>query len=216
MSTARQSGTERSAEFIFIPQRVEVPVSHKLRNKFRAPWRLNTPKIIRQFQPCALHLPDSRSSHVYCDPRVTQMFAILIAEDSPQDAELLQLALKRAGLGGPLRFVSDGVEAIAYLEGRGEYADRETFPFPRVIITDLKMPRLNGLELLNWLSDHPECHVIPTILLSGSELSQDITAAYKFGANTYFTKPTDFETLLQMVRSWKEYWSRSELPLIAK
>src|SRR4051812_4172662 len=97
-------------------------------------------------------------------------FPILIAEDSPDDATLLEKAIRKAGLKNPIRFVSDGHEAIEYLQGKGKYGNRAEFPFPRVIISDIKMPRLNGLELLDWLQRHPECSVIPTVLLSGSGL----------------------------------------------
>lgn len=145
---------------------------------------------------------------------MTESFPILIAEDDSDDAALLQRALSQSGLRGPFHFVPDGLEAIAYLEGQGDYADRNKFPFPNVIITDLKMPRLDGLALLQWLSDHPYCHVLPAILLSSSDLREDIASAYKLGANTYFTKPTRFQALLDLVRSLKEYWCRSELPPI--
>jgi CheY-like chemotaxis protein len=146
---------------------------------------------------------------------MTASFPILIAEDSGIDADLLEMALRKSGLTGPMRFVQDGQEAIDYLEGRGEYADRKQFPFPHVIITDLKMPRVDGLQLLQWLADHPDCCVIPTILLSGSALSREITSAYKLGANTYFQKPTEFAALLDLVRSLKDYWSRSRFPSVA-
>lgn len=137
---------------------------------------------------------------------------MLVAEDNPRDADLLGRALRQAGLPGPVRFVEDGHEAIEYLEGQGRYADRKTFPFPKVIISDLKMPRVNGLELLQWLSDHPQCCIVPTILLSSSTISADIKAAYTLGANTYFEKPISFDALLELIRSLKDYWLRSKLP----
>src|SRR5262245_6272471 len=143
---------------------------------------------------------------------MTEPLPILIAEDNPVDAELLDRALTHAGLPGPVRFVEDGHEAIEYLEGRGGYANRKEFPFPKVIISDLKMPRVNGLELLQWLADHPQCCIIPTILLSSSAVSEDIKAAYKLGANTYFEKPVSFDALQELVRSLKDYWMRRKLP----
>ena len=145
---------------------------------------------------------------------MTDSFPILVAEDDPNDVALLRRALAKTGLTGAVRFVSDGREAIEYLEGHGRYADRGEFPFPHVIITDLKMPRLNGLELLEWLSSHPECHIIPTILLSGSALDEDIVTAYKLGANTYFAKPTNAHDLIALVQSLKDYWSRSQVPVV--
>jgi CheY-like chemotaxis protein len=141
-------------------------------------------------------------------------FPILVAEDDALDADLLERALRRAGITGFLHFVPDGAQAIEYLEGRGPYAERSQFPFPKVIITDLKMPRVTGLELLQWLSSHRHCHVIPTILLSSSAMSQDIASAYKLGASTYFQKPTTFEGLVKLMTHLKHYWCESELPVV--
>src|SRR5689334_13174535 len=112
-------------------------------------------------------------------------FPILIAEDNPDDAKLLEAAIRRAGMNNKLCFVEDGYEAIDYLQGNGRYANRLEFPWPRIIISDIKMPRLNGLELLDWLHQHPECRIIPTVLMSGSALEGDVEKAYYLGANSY-------------------------------
>ena len=138
-------------------------------------------------------------------------YPILIAEDSAADVELLQIALPRAGFTGFTYFVRDGQEAIDYLEGAGQYADRSRFPFPRVLVTDLKMPRLDGFQLLHWLRTHPRCS-IPVILLSSSELQEDIQSAYKLGANTYFQKPSTFDGLVALLKQFQGYWSKSEVP----
>ena len=141
-------------------------------------------------------------------------FVILVAEDDPNDAALLEKAIRKNGFEYPLRMVADGGEAICYLEGQGKYADRSQFPFPRVLITDLKMPRLNGLELLEWLRDHPKSYVLPTILLSGSSLLVDVVRAYRLGVNTYFQKPGSFGELVEIVRVAHEYWMRAVVPAI--
>jgi CheY-like chemotaxis protein len=143
---------------------------------------------------------------------MTHDFPILVAEDNPEDAELLKLALRRVGFHDRIIFVPDGQAAVDYLEGRGEYADRYHYPFPQVLISDLKMPRVNGFELLEWLRKDEQCCVIPAILLSGSGLAQDVKAAYKLGANTYFQKPSSFFDLVELLTRLKEYWTRSELP----
>src|SRR5882672_4494493 len=91
---------------------------------------------------------------------------ILILEDNPDDVLLLQRALQKNNIKMPLQILSDGEEGIAYLKGEDKYADRLTFPFPRVIILDLKMPRKGGLEVLDFLSNHPDLRVIPTIVLT--------------------------------------------------
>lgn len=138
--------------------------------------------------------------------------AILVAEDSKEDAQLIETALRRAGFSACVNFVPDGYEAVGYLEGCGPYADRSRFPFPSILISDLKMPRMNGLELVKWLRKHPRCHVLPVILLSGSGLSVDVDNAYKLGANTYFQKPPTFTELTDLMRKLRDYWMHSELP----
>ena len=118
---------------------------------------------------------------------------VLVAEDDPNDAELLRLALRAEGLGNPVQIVENGQKAIAYLCGQGEFSDRQRYPFPSVMFTDLKMPMVGGFEILQWLRDHPECNVIPVIVLSGSKLPGDVKRAYQLGANSYIQKPVDLD-----------------------
>jgi len=145
---------------------------------------------------------------------VSQEFVILIAENDSNDVELLRLAMNRAGITERAFFVHDGQQAVDYLRGCGEYADRQKYPFPTVVITDLKMPRMDGLQLLDWLHKHPECNVIPTVLMSGSGLNKDVQNAYRFGANSYFKKPSKFEELVELMRLLHQYWCRSEIPAL--
>jgi CheY-like chemotaxis protein len=100
------------------------------------------------------------------------------------------------------------------LRGMGQYADRTQYPVPGFLITDLKMPRKTGFELLEWLHVHPECGVIPTIVLSSSRQPADIKRAYEAGANSYFTKPADFSRLQELVKKIFDYWICSERPEI--
>ena len=139
-------------------------------------------------------------------------FPILIAEDNSVDAELMQMALDKAGFTGAVRFVRDGHDAVQYLQGAGEFSDRSKFPLPKIIISDLKMPRVSGLELVLWLRNHPGCNIVPVILLSGSGLPDDVVTAYKLGANTYFQKPARFSELVALLNNLTEYWSESEVP----
>jgi CheY-like chemotaxis protein len=139
---------------------------------------------------------------------------MLVAEDDPADADLLRIAMRRAGITNRMFFVRDGEQAIDYLKGHGEFADREKYPFPKVLLTDLKMPRRTGLELLDWLQQHPECKVLPTVLMSGSALPNDIQKAYRFGAKSYFTKPASLDELTELMKVLNEYWSSTELPEI--
>jgi len=139
---------------------------------------------------------------------------ILIAEDNENDAALLQLAIRGIGLQNPVRILPDGVAVIEYLKGSGKYADRYEYPFPSVLFLDLKMPRLGGFEILQWLRQHPDCFVIPVTIFSSSALEPDIKKAYALGANAYFIKPSSFEDLKRMLQSAFEFWSWCAKPSV--
>jgi CheY-like chemotaxis protein len=139
-------------------------------------------------------------------------YTILLVEDEENDALLVKMAFQKNNIPNPVQWVRDGLEAIAYLNGQGEFADRNRYPFPEVLILDLKMPRMNGLELLAWIRDHPEFRVIPTIIMSASRLDADVEKAYALGANTYMIKPSAFDDLAKMVKLAHEYWSVSIKP----
>lgn len=141
---------------------------------------------------------------------------ILVAEDDENDVFLLQRAFKKTGVDLPCYVCKDGGEAMAYLKGEGKFADRVAHPFPRVLITDLKMPRCSGFELLRWLHDHPECDLIPKIVLSASAVPDDVKLAYHLSANCYFRKPTSFDELVELVRLVQAFWVRAELPELPK
>jgi CheY-like chemotaxis protein len=137
---------------------------------------------------------------------------ILVAEDSEDDIFLLERAFKKVGIGMPVHICRDGAEAMAYLKGEREFADRVRYPFPRVLITDLKMPKCSGFELLGWLHDHPECNLIPKIVLSSSAQPEDVTLAYQLGANAYFCKPGSSEKLISIVEISQKFWTEAVLP----
>jgi len=139
-------------------------------------------------------------------------YTILLVEDDENDAMLVRLAFQKNNILNPIQWAKDGLEAVAYLNGNGVYADRQAYPFPDVLIVDLKMPRMNGLELLAWIRDHPEYRVIPTIIITSSRLDVDIEKAYGLGANTYMIKPPALDELVKMVKVVHEYWSVSAKP----
>ncbi|MGN6385020.1 MAG: response regulator [Verrucomicrobiota bacterium] len=137
---------------------------------------------------------------------------ILLAEDDPNDVLLLQRAFKKNGIELPVHVSADGEDAMLYLKGEGKYKDRETYPFPRVIITDLKMPKCSGFDLLRWLHEHPECSLIPKIVLSASAEEQDVALAYQLGVNCYFQKPREFSPLCKIVELANTFWNVAEIP----
>ena len=137
---------------------------------------------------------------------------ILIAEDDENDAIILERALRKVGFTNPFHFCRDGTEVIDYLRGEGRYQDRNTFPFPRILITDLKMPKMNGLDVLRWLHDQPECNIIPKVVFTASKQTSDIQEAYKWGANSYMVKPGGYERLTELLKIFFDYWQMCEKP----
>ena len=137
---------------------------------------------------------------------------ILVAEDDPIDRKLLRLAVGEDGVRAKLFIVNDGEEVIQYLKGAGGYGDRLNFPFPDVLILDLKMDHLDGFDVLKWLRRHPACSGVPAVMLSGSGLDEDVEQAYRLGANSYFRKPNSVSDLTKLLRTVAEYWRLTEKP----
>jgi CheY-like chemotaxis protein len=141
-------------------------------------------------------------------------FPILIAEDDENDALILKRALGKAGFTNPVHISPDGAEVMQYLKGEDPFRDRVKYRFPRMVITDLKMPGVDGFQLLEWLQTHPECNVIPRLVLSASKHEQDIKRAYQLGVNSYLVKPSTFERLVEMLQLLFAYWQMCEKPPI--
>lgn len=137
---------------------------------------------------------------------------VLIIEDEEHDVDFLRRAFQRAGIKNPIQVVSDGEQAKDYLMAAGEFADRQKFPFPRIVITDLKMPHLSGLELLSWIRANPKYRVVPTIVLTSSVSQADVDLAFACGASAYFVKPVTFGELEQLAKVIWDYWRSSLLP----
>ena len=131
---------------------------------------------------------------------------ILLVEDEENDVMLLQRAFRRAGMVNPLQVVRHGDDAVAYLEGTGEYADRAKHPLPLLVLLDLKLPRRTGLEVLEWVKGQTGVKKIPIVVLTSSKNDSDVDRAYELGANSYLVKPVSFETLLELVKSLELYW----------
>ena len=131
---------------------------------------------------------------------------ILLVEDDENDVMLLQRAFRRAAIVNPLQVVRHGDDAVAYLEGTGEFADRQLHPLPVLMLLDLKLPRRTGLEVLQWVKERAGVKKIPIIVLTSSKNDDDVNRAYELGANSYVVKPVSFETLLELVKSLELYW----------
>ena len=131
---------------------------------------------------------------------------ILLAEDDANDATLVGIALRRNVAGIPLFVVNDGVEVISYLKGEGPYADRRRFPFPDLLLLDLKMPRMDGFEVLRWLRQQPILKRMPVIVLTNSARQADAELAYEAGANSYLVKPTSSEDFAKTMEVVSDFW----------
>jgi CheY-like chemotaxis protein len=131
---------------------------------------------------------------------------VLHIDDDPNDTMLLQAATRKAAVEFILHNVEDGDAAIAYLSGDGIYSDRKRFQLPSLILLDLKMPRATGFEVLKWIRSRPELGNLPVVVLSGSELQDDIRQAYSAGANSYLVKPLGFDALVDLVQSVNAVW----------
>lgn len=125
---------------------------------------------------------------------------ILYAEDDPNDVTIFRIAFKRATLPHTLHCVEDGEVAMEWLAGEGSYADRAKHPAPDVIILDLKMPRKNGFDVLEWMRGRKEFEGLPVIVLSSSDMPNDVQRAYALGATMYFVKSVSFHDVIQYLR----------------
>lgn len=139
-------------------------------------------------------------------------FPILLVEDDPNDVWLVKHAFQSANISNPLRIVNDGQEAIDYLRGAGAYGDRNAFPLPKLVLLDLKMPRLNGFDVISWMRRHYPAKLIPIIVLSSSALPQDVNRGYEMGANAYMVKPADYRALERLFRTIADFWNAGEAP----
>ncbi len=131
---------------------------------------------------------------------------ILLVEDNPYDAELTLRALKKKGLANKVLAFPDGVEALDFLFATGEYAGRNLEARPKVIFLDLKLPKINGLEVLQKIKDDARTRTIPVVILTSSQEESDIVKSYNLGVNSYMVKPVDFEKFFQVVQDVGLYW----------
>ena len=135
-----------------------------------------------------------------------ELVPILMVDDDQDDCFLTHEAFEETRLKNPFFCVHDGEEMLDYLHGRDRFADRRTYPMPGLILLDLNMPRMDGRTALQKLEQHPEFKRIPVIILSTSGEEIDISSTYDLGANSFITKPVDFEEMVRTLRVMGEYW----------
>lgn len=131
---------------------------------------------------------------------------ILLVEDNPADVELTLRALRKANLANPIHVAADGAEALDYLFGTGKDEAKSDAHHPRVVILDLKLPKVSGLEVLRRIKAGPATTTIPVVVLSSSREAPDVKEAYALGVNSYIVKPVDFEKFVEAVGTLGMYW----------
>ena len=131
---------------------------------------------------------------------------ILLVEDNPDDVELLLRALRKNNIANSIAITRDGAEALDYLFATGKYTDRNANETPRIILLDLKLPKLNGLQVLERIRADDRTALTPVIILTSSKEEQDLISGYKSGANSYVRKPVDFNEFVDAVRQIGLYW----------
>lgn len=131
---------------------------------------------------------------------------ILLVEDNPQEAELTIRALKKRTLASHFVHLQDGQDALDFLFNRGRYEESEVDEFPKVVLLDLKLSKLDGLEVLRQLRADERTRLVPVVVLTSSKEERDVIEAYALGANSYIVKPVDFETFLEVVSNMITYW----------
>lgn len=135
---------------------------------------------------------------------ISSSVEILLIEDNPNDAELTMDALKNKKLANRVKIIEDGAQALEYIFGRGKYSEQKSIP--KLILLDLKLPKISGLEVLKELKNNNKTRKIPVVMLTSSKEDSDIKEAYKLGANSYIVKPVDFDQFTKAVGEIGLYW----------
>jgi CheY-like chemotaxis protein len=142
---------------------------------------------------------------------VSDTAVILIVEDREDDILLMRKAFDKASLPNPITIVRDGEEALAYLSGEGKFASRDEYPLPALILLDLKLPRMDGFEVLTWIRKQDGIRALPVVVLTSSNQLRDVNRAYELGANSFFVKEFDFQSSVDLTRLLQRYWLNKAL-----
>ncbi len=146
-------------------------------------------------------------------PDPNNRIEILLVEDNPTDAELTIRSLKKHNLANKLVWVKDGAEALDFLYARGEFADRDGNNRPKVIMLDLRLPKVDGLEVLKQIKADEHLATIPVVVLTSSKEDRDVTRSYELGANSFVSKPVEFDAFADAVAKLGLYWVLINKPL---
>lgn len=131
---------------------------------------------------------------------------VLLVEDNPKDEELTLRALRKSGVSNPIVVVRDGAEALDYLFAAGAHANRDRSEMPQIVLLDLKLPKIDGLEVLRAVRANDVTRLLPVVVLTSSVEEQDLIRSYSLGANSYVRKPVDFSQFMEAVRQLGLYW----------
>jgi CheY-like chemotaxis protein len=136
----------------------------------------------------------------------TNEAVVLVVEDDPYDAKLIARAIEKSRVLNPVQIVGDGEAAIAYLGGQAPYGDRARYPQPVLVLLDLKLPKLSGFEVLQWIRSQSVLRRTPVVVLASSSISSDVGRAYDLGANSYLVKPVGTDAFVDLLKTVELYW----------
>ena len=140
---------------------------------------------------------------------IQESMPILLVEDNYDDVLLIKRAFRKVKIDPPMSIVADGDEAIAYLEREGQYADKDKFPSPLLVLLDLKLPRRSGLEVLAWIRQQPKLKHLLVVVLTSSKDNSDLARAYDLGVNSYLVKPVKFQDFVSTIELIDRYWFKT-------
>ena len=140
---------------------------------------------------------------------------ILLVEDSEDDVFFMKRAFKNTGISNPVQVVTDGQAALDYLSGQSAFADRYQFPLPSLVLLDLRLPLVPGMDVLKWIRSESQLTGLPVIVLTSSKHETDVTNAYALGASAFLVKPSDSKELVSMVKAIGEFWlNHNQAPIL--
>ncbi len=144
----------------------------------------------------------------------TNGIEILLVEDNPRDVEMTLRALRKHNLANNVHVVKDGAEALDFIFSRGAYAHRDPNHVPKVVLLDLKLPKVSGLEVLRAIKGDEQARTIPVVVLTSSQEEKDMVESYRLGVNSYIVKPVDFDKFVEAVGQLGLYWLLINKPLV--